>query len=87
MNVLEAAGTMEVCVVVSAPEKTVHIPDVVVYVQTWFFGEASKVTYVFIIGKLCTHALWITQSKGKTTEVLTDCHCPSLILTEEHASL
>ena len=42
MNVLEAAGTVEVCVVVSAPNETVGIPDVVVYVHTWFFGEASR---------------------------------------------
>ncbi len=42
MNVLEAAGTVEVCVVVSAPNETVSIPDVVVYVHTWFFGEASR---------------------------------------------
>ncbi len=62
MNVLEAAGTVEVCVVVSAPNEIVSIPDVVVYVQTWFFGEASKVTCLILIGKLCTH---VCRARGR----------------------
>ncbi len=42
MSVPEAAGTMEVCVIVSEPNENVPIPDVVVIVQTMHFGEASK---------------------------------------------
>ncbi len=44
MSVSEGAGTIEVCVVISEPDKDVLIPDVVVYVRTWFFGEASELT-------------------------------------------
>ena len=38
----EGAGPVEICVVVFEPNATLPIPDVVLNMKTFYFGEASK---------------------------------------------
>ena len=38
----EGAGQVEICVVVFEPNGTVPIPDVVLDMKTFYFGDASK---------------------------------------------
>lgn len=38
----EGAGQVEICVVVFEPDNKVPIPDMVLDMKTFYFGEASK---------------------------------------------
>ena len=42
MEVDEGSGSVEVCVMVHNPNRTVPIPDVVVNVDPMYLGEASE---------------------------------------------